>query len=171
MLETFTGLSAAYQIAYVTRDLRLATARLESQYGVADFLTLRLELDLRVPAARATVNVGIAWVDDLQIEVIEPIEGAIDIYAAALPSATQLMAVHHLAMRIPSQPQWEDLLAQLPEHKVVLVGGREEMRFVYVDERNTLGHYLEYVWMSEAFLAQNPIWELPKNRRAACLKG
>ena len=171
MLETFTGLSAAYQIAYVTRDLRLATARLGSQYGVEDFLTLRLELDLRVPAARATVNVGIAWVDDLQIEVIEPIDGATGIYAAVLPDEAGLMAFHHLAMRVASQSQWEDLLAQVPEHKVALVGGREEMRFVYVDERSTLGHYLEYVWMSDAFLAQHPIWDLPKNRRAAPVKG
>jgi hypothetical protein len=171
MLETFTGLSAAYQIAYVTRDLSLAADRLELQYGVKDFLTMRLQLELRVPAARASVNVGIAWVDDLQIEVIEPVDGAIEIYAAALPDTTQLMAPHHMAMRVAGLSQWEDLLAQLPEHKVALVGGRDEMRFVYVDERNTLGHYLEYVWMSDAFLTQHPIWDLPKNRRAASVKG
>jgi hypothetical protein len=41
------------------------------------------------------------------------------------------------------------------------------MRFVYVDERATLGHYLEYVWMSDEFLAQYPLWIPPSRRRVA----
>ena len=29
-----------------------------------------------------------------------------------------------------------------------------ELRFFFTDERSTLGHYLEHVWMSPAMLAQ-----------------
>jgi Glyoxalase/Bleomycin resistance protein/Dioxygenase superfamily len=162
------GFSDAYQIAYVTRDLTRGIYMLKSRFGVDDFLTTTLDLDLNKPAAAASIKVGVAWVGDFQIELIEPVSGAAEIYSGALPRDAAAVALHHLAMRVSGDLQcWIDARAGIADDRIVIEGGRDGMRFAYVDERATLGYFLEYVWMSENFLAVNPFWTLPSRRHAA----
>jgi len=161
------GLADAYQLAYVTSDLARAIRLFKSRLTVDDFLTVTLHLNLTTPAARASINVGVAWVGDLQIELIEPVSGAIQIYRDAIPSDPAAVAFHHLAMRVSGDlPRWNDARAGIADDRIAIEGGSDGMRFAYVDERSTLGHFLEYVWMSERFLARNPFWALPSRRHA-----
>jgi hypothetical protein len=162
------GFSDAYQIAYVTGDLARGTEMLQTRFGVPPFSCVSLDLNLSTPAAAATIKVGIAWVGDLQIELIEPVSGAVEVYLAALPHDPSALAFHHLAMRVSGDIQsWHRVRGQLAEERIAIEGGRDDMRFAYLDERATLGHYLEYVWMSESFLERYPLWIPPSRRRAA----
>ena len=164
------GFSNAYQIAYVTGDLARGAEMLESRFGVATFTCVSLDLNLSKPAAAAAIKVGIAWVGDLQIELIEPVSGAVDVYRTALPRDPAALSIHHLAMRVSGDIQnWDRVRGELAKERVAIEGGRDDMRFAYVDERAALGHYLEYVWMSESFLERYPLWAPPSRRRAASL--
>lgn len=165
------GFSDAYQIAYVTGDLARGAEMLQSRFGVATFSCVSLDLNLSKPAAAAMIKVGIAWVGDLQIELIQPVSGAVEVYRSALPRDPAALSIHHLAMRVSGDIQnWDRVRSELAEERIAIEGGRDDMRFAYVDERESLGHYLEYVWMSESFLDRYPLWAPPSRRRAASLE-
>jgi hypothetical protein len=57
------------------------------------------------------------------------------------------MTFHHIAMRVADD--WDGFRAGLDEQKrsVVIEGHTPTgLKFCYVDARDTVGHYLEYVW-------------------------
>lgn len=157
---TFTNL---FQAAYVTRDLDQAIAHFQKRHSGAVFTSIPAQgLELRIPAATASMKVAVAWIGDTQIELIEPVDGAVDIYRRALPDSGDVVAFHHLGMRITGErTAWESFRESVADADVAIEGGRQEMRFIYTDERATLGHYLEYVWMSDAFVRANPVWAGP----------
>ena len=162
MVRPVNALAKQFQLAYVTRDLEHATAMLAEEYGVQGFVVSRFELALTTPPGTASVKVGIAWVDDQQIELIQPIGGNVQIYLSALPEERSGIAFHHIAMWVAGDIEdWERCRSAISNQKIALEGGREGMRFAYVDERANLGHYLEYVWMSERFLQQHPLFLPP----------
>jgi hypothetical protein len=47
-------------------------------------------------------------------------------------------------------PDWNALRAEVDRLRrpVVLEGGHDKLKFLYVDARDLVGHYLEYVWMT-----------------------
>jgi len=67
------------------------------------------------------------------------------LYLDQLPPDESLM-FHHVCMRVDdwsgSVPAWPSALS------VAIEGGSEALRFLYLDAREFLGHYLEYVWMT-----------------------
>jgi hypothetical protein len=46
---------------------------------------------------------------------------------------------------------WDEFRARVDAqpYPVVLEGGNEFLRFLYLDARDFLGHYLEYVWTTD----------------------
>jgi hypothetical protein len=60
---------------------------------------------------------------------------------------------HHICMRVPD---WDEFRARVNEQPfpVVLEGGSESLRFLYLDARPFLGHYLEYTWMRDEVWTQ-----------------
>ena len=166
MVRPVNALAKQFQLAYVTRDLDYAAAMLAEEYGVQGFVVSRFELALTTPPGSASIKVGIAWVDDLQIELIQPIGGNVEIYLHALPEERTRVAFHHVAMWVSGDlDDWDRCRSGIADRKIALEGGREGMRFAYVDERAHLGHFLEYVWMSEHFLQKHPLF-LPPSRLA-----
>jgi hypothetical protein len=138
-----------YQNAYVTRDLDQALGLFRTQHGVDDFRRFESTIEVKTPAGRgkATMKVGLAWVGNLQYELIEPVAGLVDVYRQDLPDHYPLR-FHHICMRVHD---WSEFRAQLDrdQRPVVLEGGTEgHLQFVYVDARESLGHYLEYCWAS-----------------------
>jgi hypothetical protein len=45
---------------------------------------------------------------------------------------------------------WQDFRARVARqpYPVAIEGGNDALRFLYLDAREFLGHYLEYVWMT-----------------------
>ncbi len=143
-----------YQNAYITRNIDKAIADFQKCAEVRKVLRHEGATEVLTPAGRGTLHNKLAfvWVDDLQYEFIEPGPGISDIYRAELP-ADDSLKFHHICMRVANWDEFRPRVDQQP-FPVVLERGGDVLKFLYVDARKLLGHYLEYVWMNEAMWAQ-----------------
>ena len=138
-----------YQNAYVTRDLDAALDIFRTQYGFDGFKRMEVSYELSTPRERgsATVKLALGWIDDVQYELIQPICGLVDVYRESLDHQRP-MRFHHACMRVPD---WAAFRQQVQEEKrpVAIEGGTPgHLMWLYIDARDTLGHYLEYCWMT-----------------------
>jgi hypothetical protein len=143
-----------YQNAYITRDIEQAAASFRTRAGFGDVRIFEAEIEVTTPAGRgmAKNKLSFIWVNNLQYELIEPIAGLVDIYRDALPKDDSLR-FHHICMRVDSWPEFRAKVTQ-QRYPVVLEGGNDMLRFLYLDARDFLGHYLEYTWMTPERWAQ-----------------
>jgi hypothetical protein len=142
-------LHAHYQNAYVTRDRDEAIDLFRSEHNFDNFMLFEPTIEVRTPAGRgaAKTKMALGWIGNVQYEIIEPVSGLVDIYREGLPEG-RLMRFHHVCMRVDD---WAPFRARLDREgrSIVLEGGTEgHLQFVYVDARATVGHYLEYCWMT-----------------------
>lgn len=160
MTRTDIPVPQMFQLAYVTRDITRARRTVGTTMKIDEFGAVpATAIDLRIPAnSSASLKVEIAWAGRWQIELIEPVSGAVGIYEDGLP-ADDGVAFHHVGAIVPgTRDDWDRFRATIPDERIAIEGGRSQMRFIYVDERVSLGHYVEFVWMSDAFFAGNPLW-------------
>jgi hypothetical protein len=145
-----------YQNAYVTRDIDQAIAFFRSEYAFDGFNQFEVASDITTPAGRGTcvLKMALGWIGAVQYELIQPVSGMVDIYRDDLPDQYPLR-FHHSCARVDD---WAVFRAEVERRQwpVVIEGsGRGgEMEYLYVDARKTLGHYLEYCWMTPARWAQ-----------------
>jgi hypothetical protein len=137
-----------YQNAYVTRDIDKAVESFRAQGGVQDARVFEATVEVQTPAGRgiAVSKLSFIWINNLQYELIQPVSGLVDVYRDALP-ADDSLKLHHICMRVDN---WQEFRARVEHQRfpVVLEGGSEHLRFLYLDARDFLGHYLEYTWMT-----------------------
>ena len=148
-------MQSAYQNAYVTRNRDKAVATLRDRHGMTDdFILFEPDIEVRTPGGvgRAQTRVALGWTGDLQIEIIEPVSGLVDIYLPYLPKDDSLR-FHHASTRVDD---WIPFLKEIERQKypVAYAGGFEGLQFVYLDARDTLGHYLEYMWATPEWWKQ-----------------
>lgn len=138
-----------YQNAYVTRDLDAAIATMRRAYGIEDWLTYTAEMDVTTPAGRgpAANKLAFGWADGLQYELIQPLSGQVGFYTEALRDDDG-MRFHHICMR---KADLDAARAEIARQNLPIVyeGETGVTRFFYADARATLGHYLEFVQMSD----------------------
>lgn len=138
-----------YQNAYVTRDVDTAVDGFRQRARVDRVLTYEGSTPVTTPAGAGiqTTKLAFIWVGDLQYELIQPISGSVQLYSDALPEGGGLR-FHHICMRVP---EWDEFRARVNEqtYPVVLEGGNSMLRFLYLDARPFLGHYVEYTWMTD----------------------
>lgn len=138
-----------YQNAYVTRDIAKATERFRREAEVRTAIEIEVEVHLWTQQGEGVGRQKLAflWIEDLQIELIQPVEGeTLAIYRDALPDDDRIL-FHHICHRVDNWDTFMGQVAQQP-YPVVVKGGTPGMlEFVYLDTREWLGHYVEYVWM------------------------
>jgi hypothetical protein len=139
-----------YQNAYITRDLDQALAMFRTRYGFDGFMHLEVKQQLITPAGSgaAVVKLALGWIGNLQYELIQPVSGLVDVYLDGLPDKYPLR-FHHACMRVHGD--WSEFRAGLDREQrpVVMEGGTPgHLQFAYVDARESVGHYLEYCWMT-----------------------
>jgi hypothetical protein len=137
-----------YQNAYITRDIDKAVKSFRARAGVEDPRVFEAQVEVQTPAGRgmAVSKLSFIWINNLQYELIQPVSGLVDVYRDALP-ADDSLKFHHICMRVGN---WQEFRARVADQPfpVVLEGGSEHLRFLYLDARDFVGHYLEYVWMT-----------------------
>lgn len=137
---------------YVTRDIARAMASLSDLYDMR-FECFEATGAVRTPQGSdsMTVKLALGWHANLEIELIEPLSGYVDIYRELLPE-DHMPRFHHSGVLVEDWQRLEsDIAARgLP---VSVSGDLGEIKFAYVDMRPALGHYVEYMWMSEAMWA------------------
>jgi hypothetical protein len=138
-----------YQNAYVTRDIGKWVDEFKARAKIDRLITYEGSTSVVTTSGPGIQSTKLAfiWVGDLQYELIQPVSGAVDLYRDALP-ADEGLVFHHICMRIPA---WEPFRARVDQqpYPVVLEGGNEALRFLYLDARKFLGHFLEYTWMTD----------------------
>jgi hypothetical protein len=144
-----------YQNAYVTRNLDKAVAEFTARASVRSAMQLEASTEVLTGQGRTsqTLKMAFIWVGDLQYEFIEPVTEAVPIFSTWLPDG-DVPRFHHSCARVDD---WNDFRRRVDEqpYPVVLEGaGREGLKFIYLDARELLGHYLEFCWMTPARWAQ-----------------
>ncbi len=143
-----------FQNAYVTRDIDKWIAAFSEKAKLDRKLIFEGTTHVTTVNGPGTQTNKLAflWVGGMQYELIQPVAGDVALYADALPEDDALQ-FHHICMRVPD---WEDFRARVDKqpYEVVLEGGNEQLRFLYLDARPFLGHYLEYTWMTDQRWAQ-----------------
>jgi hypothetical protein len=160
-----TSYPGYFQTAYVTNDLQRAMAQLGKGYRIRDWHG-NAEFTLRTQSgASASIKVALAYVGDTQIEIIEPAGGDDGLYRDYLAGSGFQLVFHHLCKAFDTQEQYAENIDWLRREGVplpVLLSAQESKGFgsvCYADFRETLGHYLEYVWFGEvgrAFMSAVP---------------
>jgi hypothetical protein len=143
-----------FQNAYVTRDIKKAIERFKACADVRKLIEYEGSTEVMTPSGLAvqTNKLAFIWVDDLQYELIQPVSGSVDLFRNALP-ADDSPVFHHICMRVDD---WDEFRARVDKQPFPVVMERTSpaLNFLYLDARSFLGHYLEYVWMTEASWAQ-----------------
>lgn len=105
------------------------------------------ELTTRAGRGTASVKLALGWIGDIQYEIIEPVSGLIEVYQEGLSDESPLR-FHHACMRVPD---WAEFRARVDQERfpIAMEGGTPgHLLWLYLDARDTLGHYLEYCWMT-----------------------
>jgi len=138
-----------YQNAYITRDIDKALDIFRTRFNVKEARSFEVTVDVHTPqgSGAATNKLAFIWIDNLQYELIQPVAGFVDVYKNDLP-ADDSLKFHHICMR---GDDWDSFRSNVDKlsYPVVLEGGSDALKYVYLDARDTLGHYLEYVWMTD----------------------
>lgn len=147
------------QIAYVTNNLDAAMAAFKQAYDTPGFFEMTNIQPGEDPGDREVLKIALAVVGGVEIELIEPVGDTAPLFKDVLPDDDGLaIRFHHVATRIDGPlANWDAHIASLDlnRHPVVFEGAIGGMlRYIYTDERATLGHYVEHVWMSPDLLAQ-----------------
>lgn len=146
------SLRGHYQNAYVTHDLDKAIDLTGSLFGLGDFSSLDIDLVATTPDGQRTsrLRVATAWAGLHQVELIQPVSGYLEPYLHALPSDSSdaVPRLHHVAVRREnlSDMTREARALGLP---IAFESGGGGINCIFVDARNRLGHFLEFVTASE----------------------
>ncbi|QTH22605.1 VOC family protein [Rhizorhabdus wittichii] len=144
-----------HQIAYVTADFDAGLAALRAGHGIERFLELR---DIRFPVDRAGAeahcHIALGRTGGLEIELIQPLGGAADLYREPLDRPGPLH-FHHVAQRVDTLAELEALHRTARERGFAIPIDSESngMTYFYADARATLGHHVEYIYGSPDYWA------------------
>lgn len=163
MIPPLTGpaLGNLMQVAWVTPDLERSLEQFKAIYRVPEFFVMEQTFPAIVFGEKGemSLRIALANVDNIQLELIQPIGGGIDrVYRDALPNdGSHANVFHHVCVKVEgSLEDWDAYIAALgPDRPVAYIGFVEGARFCYTDERATVGMYVEHVWFSpetEAYL-------------------
>lgn len=137
-----------HQLAYVTRNLEKSVAEFKARARTRWDAAVDATFNVTTPDAAGTLSAKIAilWVDDVQFEFIQPVSGLDALYRDWLPEGDGLK-FHHTGWIVKD---WDEMQAGLVRNPwpVVVTGESHGAKFTYVDARATLGHFVEYVWMT-----------------------
>lgn len=153
------------QLAYVTTDLERAVSVFRDDQGVREFATFdSLQLPT-VGGGQAVINWGLTYVGDLQLEIIQPVSGEVDVYRALLPERSDqfVLRSHHIASQLDSTDEYDAVMAGYRQrgHRIALEASFGGTRFFYADTYDLLGHFQEYLLIDDA--TKEWLATLPRN--------
>ena len=156
-----TALSDMMQVAWVTPDLDRTMDQFSKIYRVPKFFVTDASYPARLfeETGEMKLRLALANIDNMQIELIQPMGGGVDrIYRDVLPTdGRHANVLHHVCVQIYGpRENWDTYLANLNMEKPIDYTGDfgPGVRFVYTDERASLGIWLEHVWFEPEYFKQ-----------------
>jgi hypothetical protein len=146
--------SLGQQVAYVTPDIDAAVAAYESTLGGPRFLINRDvapndQTYLGKPA-ELVFHAALAYVGNIQIEIIQPVQGE-TIYNECIENRTSGLVYHHVGYESPSLESYWDTYRQIEQAgcPAAQTGVFGETVYAYFDFRSEIGTYLEIIWLDK----------------------
>ena len=142
-----------FQLAYITTDLQQSVKIFGDLYGVRDFQIvpepITKEVQRKGQRVSYTVKLAFGQVGDHQIELIEPVEDETGCYIPLLPAAGFGQLFHHIGCKFAEQKEWDNFRSTLDTelHPIAFEFVEGPTKFLYLDERKNLGHFVEYMWL------------------------
>ncbi|MBV8805570.1 MAG: VOC family protein [Sinobacteraceae bacterium] len=174
-LRAPTGVGRIMQMAWITPDLDRSLGQFKEIYGIGDFFVLKQSFQAEALGKKGEISIkfALANIEDMQLELIQPLGGVDSIYRDVLPTDGRHANVfHHVCVKIEGTlADWDAYVAGLgPNRPVVLTGDvGPGARFMYTDERDKLGIFVEHLWFGpelESYMAQNvPTYQAKYGRR------
>jgi hypothetical protein len=143
-----------HQVAWVTNDMDRSLALFRDTYQVPSFAVMDQDFAATVRGEKGRMKIRLALVniDHVQLELIEPLGGIDAIYRDVLPrDGSYANVFHHVCVKVCGDLQdWTEYVAALGPARPVCYQGDvgEGVRFLYTDERPSVGMYVEHVWYS-----------------------
>lgn len=144
------------QVAWVTPHLDRSLEQFRDLYKVPEFLVIESAFPAVVfgETGEMKLRTALANVDNMQLELIEPVGGGVDwIYREVLPSdGSHANVMHHVCVKVTgTRDDWNSYVEELGKRSKIAYTGDigPQTQFIYTDERRVLGHYLEHTWFSE----------------------
>jgi hypothetical protein len=138
-----------YQNAYVTRNIDKTVAAFTARADARSAVQFEATSEVLTAAGRGsqTIKLAFIWVGDFQYEVIEPVREAVPLFGDWLPDDDG-PRFHHSCARVGDWDEFRRRVAETP-YPVVMEGAGDGLRFLFLDTRELLGHYMEYTWMTD----------------------
>lgn len=145
------------QNAYVTHDLDRAMELVGNRFGVEKFDRFDPEMVVKTTSGEQPLVTRVAsfWAGGLNVEMIEPVSGYVDHYVTMLPDDRRdaTPRFHHISLRRDDEAAMREEIARLGlplafEGPMAIKTPIPSLVFIYLDGRETLGHYVEFTWKS-----------------------
>ena len=145
------------QNAYVTHNLDKAMEIVADRFGVEKFDRFDPEMTVKTLDGEKPLVTRVAsyWAGGLNIEIIEPTGGYVDHYVSMLPEdrSDAIPRFHHISLRRDDEAAMRDEIEKLGlplafEGPKSIKEAIPSLVFIYLDGRQTLGHYIEFTWKS-----------------------
>jgi len=157
-------LGTPLQTSYVTACIDRAWEVLGKKFGVTAFFRdgpRAVEWDT---GETMTLRMAHAWIGSTWLEIIEPVDGAVEVYRDWLANGRFELRFHHVGIRIPDLVTWDRTLAEIEAagHRTIFsITKNRSQKVCYVDTAQELGHYIEYLYIPDA--GQSTMAKLPQN--------
>jgi hypothetical protein len=150
-------------MAYVTSNLDSACRAMDSKFGIRRFWRTgarNLPLD---GDGEITIDVALAWVGTTMVEIIEPLGGDVAIYREWLAGWDSGLRFHHIGVRLYCEEEWRDAIDQCGRQgqKILFSITGAASKIFYVDTRDAIGHYLEYLFYFD--IPNSSLPRIPQN--------
>ena len=138
-----------FQVAYVTEDMDRAQRLFADTHRIPQFLEMR---DMRYQTQgekQAHCHISLAYVGAVEIELIQPLSGDVELYRDYLPRDGSAVRLHHLCRRFETEAEYDAQIEAFTRMgKRFPINGKAEGvgRYFYCDFRAELGHYVEGIF-------------------------
>lgn len=155
-----------FQMSYITRDMDAAIAHVRDQLGfeMSPVSEAPVEMLCYGEPAELVVKASVANIGRNQFEIIQPVSGPTHIYTDEVDLSGHILNFHHVAVGVTGG---------LDAYQAVLDDVREsgdafaylfprvlepdtKLAFCYIDTRERIGHFTEYLWVDESIRAMIP---------------
>ena len=132
---------------FLQRSLAHGVTRIRTHTDVGEVTVHDVDQTISTPDGpkRVASRLAFIWIGDLQYELIQVVADETGIYANCQSNGGPLR-FHHICMKVDD---WDSFRAKVDQQSLPLVMERasdDKLKFLYLDARATLGHYLEYIF-------------------------
>ncbi len=147
-----------YQYAYVTSDWKRAMDELGAQHDIGSWMEMPGAKFDTGRNRKATCHFALAFKNELQFEIIQPVSGDDSVYRIGLPESGYAKSFHHLGRHFDERAEFDRHVAvAAAKWNMPIAWDTMGGTYAYFDARQDTGHFIEYfIFPANSHLAAVP---------------